>query len=593
MEYFIVNNINELLQWRIDRSGFDDAVVINNSGVQESISWGEYGEHIKQVGMGLYAQGVRAGDRVAIIATSSPEWAICDLGIMGIGAITVAIYPENTPKEISNILEESDAKICIVDHNRLLNRIIPLMQKETFSGSFVVIQQSENLPHQAITLSDLKIGGEHLISEFDQLASEVTRDQTATIVYTSGTEGNPRGVILTHQNLIANINGISRRVSIHEDDLVMIYMPLAHIFARIVSLLTLKTGMGITYAENGKRFEAGMLLLKPTILACVPRIYEKFYNRGFQIIKNHGKFLLKTLEEGISVGERIIRLKQEQKAIPLHLKSRNYFFQKAIFSPLRKELGGRVRLLFSAGAPLNSDLIRKFHIAGLSILEGYGLTETAGALTLSSPDCFLPGSVGKPLDGVTLKCSSGGEIICKGEMITSGYYNRDILNKNKVLFKDGWFHTGDLGYQDQNGNWYVTDRKKELIITSSGKKIAPGPIETLLRSGFIQQIVILGDQRPYLIALIYLNQEALIQVAEEADIPYNKIEVLLTHEKICNRVADLVQKVNETLARHETIKQFALIETPLSVENRMLTPTGKIRRQYCEAYYRELVEQLY
>lgn len=569
-----------------------------NNGQWVDIRWEEEQEYIESFALGLIKLGIASQDKVAILSENRYEWYVSDLAVQSIGAIVVPIYATNTPEQVRYILKDSEATAVVVSTANQLSKIKQF--RKEIPGLKSVISMDELLPKTEGTLNFsgvLALGrSSGLQQELQARLSGISSDSLATIIYTSGTTGDPKGVMLSHKNLMCDVEATYEvmKNELHEE-VMLCFLPLSHSFARTADYyIPLFHAKGIqVIAESLEKLSENLLEIKPTMFVSVPRVFEKVYGKIIAQVEAGKPVQQKIFFWALGVGKRSSPYILGKKPLPLLLKLQHHLATVLVFKKIRNAVGGRLKFASSGGAPLPKDLGEFFFALGIKIIEGYGLTETSPVMTVNPPDSFKFGTVGKPIPGCELKIAQDGEILAKGPMIMKGYYKKPEATR-EVIDDNGWFHTGDIGFVDSEGYLHITDRKKDIIVTAGGKNIAPQPIENRLKmSKYIEEVVIIGDKKPYCVALIVPSFQVLEDVASKEKIPFTVKEELLVNPRIKTLIDGAVAEVNRGLARYETIKKFALIPSLFTQETGELTPTLKVKRWAVEKKYKEIIEQLY
>lgn len=556
-------------------------------------------DRVRDLSLGLSDLGMVPGDRIALLSENRPEWVIADLAIQAGGGITVPIYPTMSGEQVAFILRDSGAKLAAVSTHAQLPKIAGAWGDAADLQAVIVMDETAG-EAGVLSLSEVTARGHRRIldgwgvgREFHDRAKAVRPEDLATIIYTSGTTGEPKGVMLTHGNLIANIAGVRAVLDLGPDDVGLSFLPLCHAFERLVAYVYLAHGVSIVFAESFNTVGRDLAQVRPTVLTGVPRVFEKLQER----------VLAKGLAaSGVkrAIFRWAVRLASERgrqlESHPLTLSPSDplssfqaRLAERLVFRHIRGALGGRLRFAVSGGAPLRPDVGRFFYGAGLPILEGYGLTETAPVLTVMPLDGLRFGTVGRPLPGVELRIAEDGEVLARGPNVMAGYYRQPA--QTEAVLRDGWFHTGDIGAFDEDGYLRITDRKKELIVTSGGKNVAPQPIEGAFRAHpLIAEAVLIGEQRPYLSLLIVPDLPQLERHLGPSD---HDVTVLLARADVRALYQEAIDSINTRFAQFERIKRFALLSQEFSMGAGELTPTLKVRRRVIEARYREVIESLY
>jgi long-chain acyl-CoA synthetase len=558
-------------------------------------------ERVRDLSLGLSALGMEAGDRVALIAESRPEWLVVDFAVLTAGAVTVPVYPTLSAAQEKYILEDSAAKIVVVSTTLQLEKIQEI-RHQLPSLQAVIVMDAAAAAGQTPSVFSLdaiaerghaKMVGEWGVGRaFHETARAVTPEQLATIIYTSGTTGEPKGVMLTHAALVANLMGGARALEVTHEDVALSFLPLSHAFERMVAYIYLFVGMTVVFAESFDTIGRDIVLVRPTIVTGVPRVYEKLYARIFEKAESGSGPRVALFHWAVRAGLSKARAMLRGRQAGIFDRWQARLADRLVFERVREGLGGRIRYFVSGSAPLAHDIAEFFFAAGLPIIEGYGLTETAPILTVNPPDAPRIGTVGRALPGVELRVADDGEILARGPNIMAGYYNKPAATADAL--KDGWFHTGDVGTLDADGYLSITDRKKDLLVTSGGKKVAPQPIETVLkRSPLVSEAIILGERRKFIAALIIPDFPALERRLRELGRPPASRDELVTRDDVLALYQELVDALNRDLSQFERIKKIALLPTELTIESGELTPSLKVKRKVVQERWREVIERIY
>ena len=594
------DTLARMLWSRVERSGNRPAQQFKRDGRWHTLTWRQTGDIVEELALGLLALGRGKGDAVALLSASRVEWAHADMAILSAGCITVPVYPSYPPDLIAYVVNDSQARTLIVEDAAQLAKALEARPKMERLEQIVVMAGYEPTqpPAMVLTWEMLRRMGrerrEALKSTLAERVGSTTPDDVATIVYTSGTTGPPKGVVQTHGNHMAALAAGSQATPTEEGWTHLLFLPLAHSFARFESFLGPHEGLVTAFAENLDKVGDNLKEVQPHFICSVPRVYEKVYAKILAGVESGSPIKKRIFHWAVDVGAKVSRLQQEGKPIPGALAVQHRLAHKLVFSKLHAALGGKLRWAVSGGAPLARDIAEFFHSAGILILEGYGLTETCPVLTFNRPGRFKFGSVGQALPGVELKIAPDGEILARGANVaTRGYYKQPEAT-GEVFEPDGWFHTGDIGRVDDEGFLFITDRKKDLIVTAGGMNIAPQNIENLLKGDpFISQVMVHGDRRPYPVALITLNPEELAKFAREQGIMAGDPSVLAKHPKVVERVQRTVDEKNSELQSYAKIKKFAILPEDFTVENGALTPTLKVKRKVITERHRPVLDALY
>ncbi len=562
-----------------------------------SLSWNRWAYLVKNAALGLHSLGVRQGDRIGLLSENRPEWTVADLGALSLGAAVVPIYPTSSVQDVAYIVENAELEVLFVSCHEHLERLKPILFSNQKIRRVIVFDPVIQSAEKVMSLERLfELGRCEEMNNSDlysQRISQVKPEDVATVIYTSGTTGPPKGVMLTHRNFICNYLAASERIRVSEEDIALSFLPLCHVFERLAGYyFMIFHGAIIAYAENMQTVPRDILAVKPTVAAAVPRFYEKIYAKITENVESFPPFKRKIFEWAMGAARQHAQNKTQRKKAGFVF-SVFYFFAKAlVLNKIKCQLGGRIRVFISGGAPLAKELAEFFYAAGVLILEGYGLTETSPVISVNAPDDFRFGTVGKPLSCAEVKIAEDGEILTRGPCVMAGYYKNEAATQEAI--RDGWFYTGDIGAFDKDGFLKITDRKKDIIVTSGGKNIAPQNIENLLMSDrLFSQVVVIGDKRNYLVALIVPNRSEAERFARDHQLEYSSWAELLKHPLFYQWVEDRLRQRMQPLAAYEQIKHFCFLEKELSIESGDLTPTLKIKRKQVMSKYADLIEALY
>ncbi len=573
-----------------------------HDGAWRDVSWVTTGERVRAIARGLISLGLEPGERVALLAATRPEWMEFDLAVLAAGGITVPIYPSNLADECGYIIWNSGAVIVCVENAQQLAKIRHVQQEGfeldgrayTIAVRHIVSFQDTGDP-DVLSLERLMERRTKVpASTLEQRTGGIGRDQLATIVYTSGTTGPPKGVMQSHGNHLAAIESVGQLGMIQPGEVDFFFLPLAHSFARLIEYLGLYQGTVTAFAQSIDTLMQDVGQVRPQLIPSVPRIYEKIFSRVQAGREESSAVKRLLLDWAFAVGRRRSERVQAGRTLSRPLALQLGLADRLVLSKIRTVLGGRAKFLVSGGAPLAPQIARFFHAAGLLILEGYGLTETTPILTVNRADRYKFGTVGLPLPGVTLKFASDGEILAKGANIALGYYNRPEATR-EAWDEEGWFHTGDIGELDGDGFLRITDRKKDLIKTSGGKYVAPQNVENLLKTQpHISQAVLVGDRRKYCVALITLDYDEVQSWAAKEQVQLSPDRGgWSTDAAVQKLIAAEIAATNQRLASYESIKYHRILPADFSVESGELTPSLKVKRKVIAERYRDLIEQMY
>ncbi len=568
------------------------ALMYKKDGAYTAINYQTLSNYIDAVAENLRKLGITKGDSVGIYSYNRPEWVMVDLAVMKLGAVVVPIYHVMTPFYIKYIINDAKIKVLFIE-NAVLYEKFASIKTEVPAHEKVVLFDDKDIPAKTdyLKFEDFKQMPAHPI----HLApAEVTADDIATIVYTSGTTGEPKGAILTHLNITTNTLAAIERFKVNENDIVVSYLPLSHMFERTGGYyVMIFAGAAIAYAENFSTIVLDVGAVKPTVMVALPRVLEKAFETAKEKVTS-GSFIQKILvNSAINNLNRYYNLKYQGKRVPKTLQIKRNIYDKLVGSKFRAIAGGRLRLLVSGGAPLNKQIGKIYQIFGFNIYEGYGLTETAPIVTSTFPEDHRMGTVGKPLPDVQVRIGENKEILVKGPNVMLGYHNKPEETR-KVIDHEGWFHTGDQGQFDRLGNLVITGRIKELIVTSYGKNIAPIPIEEKICScGYIEQVMLYGDKKNFIVALVVPNRKQLERYAQKHHITYQDYNELVANEKIKQMLTDEIERVTADLSPYEKVKAFTVLPEGFTIENDMLTPTLKLKRTNVLVCYKKTIDEMY
>ncbi len=564
-----------------------------------SMTWRQSGERVKAIAAGLVSLGLKREERAGILCNTRVEWLLIDLGILSAGGATTTVYPSSTAEECAFILADSDTKIVFVEDPKQLAKLskhkaeMPLLQRA------ILVDGTPEARDRtwAMTLAELEAAGAEELAKngklVDDIVAGVKGDQLATLIYTSGTTGKPKGVRLLHECWAYCADGID---SIHlwgKDDVQYLWLPMSHSFGKVLMCGHIASGSVTAVDGRIPKLIDNLAVVRPTIMAAVPRIFEKVYNKVIESAKASGPVKLKIFEWAVSVGKEVSALRQTGREPSGLLAWKLKLADRLVFDKLKARFGGRVRYFISGSAPLSREIAEFFHAAGILILEGYGLTETSAASFVNRPTGYAFGSVGYPMPGTELKIAEDGEILIKSPGVMQGYHNLPEETAS-TLTGDGWLKTGDIGEVDKKGILRITDRKKDLIKTSGGKYIAPQHIEGKLKATcpYISQVIIHGDKRNFVTALITLDEEATMKWAKEHNLSGGYNEVVKANE-VKAMLSPFFDEVNKSLAKYESVKQFAILPKDLTVDEGELTPSLKVKRKVVEKKYAGLLDKMY
>ena len=574
-----------------------DTLNYKSGGRWVPISSDEMLARAKRIAAGLHALGVNRGDRVALLSDSRVEWTLTDAGSIFAGTIDVPIYPTLTPPQVRYILNDSGSSVLFLANREKFVELKDALGECPAVKHIIFFDTDGVTSTDGLTLAQLEEKGRELEQSepgyVDRVAAQITPDDLATIIYTSGTTGEPKGVMLTHSNLVSNLIDSSGHLSFGEGDTALSVLPLSHVFERQAMYMYLHRGMAVYFAESLLTIGPNLREVRPTVLVGVPRIFEKIYARIRERAAEAGRVSAVLLAWSVSVAREYAKHVMAHEPVPAFLKLKHAIASKLVFSKWQSAFGGRMRLLVSGGAALPEDLTYIYIGAGIPIVQGYGLTETSPVITASNIEDNRVGTVGTAIPNVEIRIAEDGEIEVRGPNVMRGYYNKPEETR-AVFTSDGWFKTGDIGTIDEDGFLRITDRKKELFKTSGGKYISPQPIEQAIKgSRFVNQVVLIGAERKFPAALIVPVWEQLESYCKLKGIEVKSRSELCRHPRIIDLIQRQIDGLTPNIAKYERIKKVALLENEFTIEGGELTPTLKVKRRVIDQKYRDVIEKLY
>jgi long-chain acyl-CoA synthetase len=562
----------------------------NESGVWVDRSYRDVGETVRKLSLGLIDLGIEKGDKVSILANTRPEWTYFDFAALTAGATVVPIYQTNSPEECQYVLENSDARAVIVEDGEQLDKVRRVRDSLPKLEHVILIEGETD---DTISMAELSTRGERRDeSEWEQRYSSVTTDDIATFIYTSGTTGPPKGCVISHGNYREMLSMTQRAAVIEAGQTVYLFLPLAHSFALLIQLASFDVGGVIAYWERDPlKIIPNLSEVNPHYFPSVPRIFEKIYTAVTSDVEKSGGVKKVIFDWAVRVGARV-REQERAGEKPGFLLQKQYdLADKLVLSKIRLAFGANISECLTGAAPINPDILRFFDAAGVLILEGYGMTETSTAATISTPEAFKVGTVGRALDACEIKIADDGEVLIKGPNIFQGYYKNEEATAETLV--DGWLHTGDIGEVDSEGFLTITGRKKDIIITAGGKNITPANLEAEIKQHpLVSQCVVIGDRRPYLVALVTLDPEEAVKYAKENGLAEDP-EAIAANPDVKASIMAHIDGINEKFARVEQVKKIKILPQDLSQEGGELTPTMKVKRNVVADKYADEVEALY
>ncbi|MFO8055920.1 MAG: long-chain fatty acid--CoA ligase [bacterium] len=569
------------------------------NGAWRDIPWSEVSTAATEIANGLASWGLAPGERVSILSENRLEWIYCDLGILCAAGVTVTIYPSNLPHEIEHIVNDSGSRFIVVSGEGQLEKLAD--RKETMPGlaGVISIDDVKDPADDVLSLAKLREKGrdygESNPDEIKNRVQNIDPDDLCTMVYTSGTTGPPKGVMTTHNNILSVYRAMDEILSIDKDhDSTLSILPYAHVYERIGGVFNgMFSGITMSLCEGLEKIAENIQDEKPTIVLGAPRLYEKMYSAIQQNIQSAGPVKRGLFEWSVKAGREASPYRLSGKPMPLGLRVRNAIAGKLVFNTFKQRFGGRIRFFVSAAAPLSREIIEFFHALDIMIIEGWGMTETSAPSTVNRPDNIRFGSVGQEIPGCEVSIADDGEVLVRGDNVFKGYYSKD--GPIREDFNDeGWFHTGDIGRMDEDRFLYITDRKKDIIITAGGKNIAPQNIENTFKNDlYISEALVFGDRRKFLVALFTLDEEAIKEWANQQGIAYKDFAELTQKPETYRHIESRVREINKTLAKHESIKRFRIMDRQFEQDAGEVTPTMKLKRKVLNEKFAPLFEEMY
>jgi long-chain acyl-CoA synthetase len=552
---------------------------------------------IENIAAGLYSLGLRKGDKAAILAANSPEWTFADAGCQFAGVVDVPIYTTLAPPSVQYILNDSGSKVLFCENKAAYDRVADALAECPLIENLIFFDADGVELDRAIPLIELETLGGKLRTERPEIVLELVEAvkplDLATLIYTSGTTGEPKGVMLTHANIISNVIDAGEKYDFSIHDISLSVLPLTHVFERSAMYLYIFNGMSVFYAESVEKVPDNLREVRPTIFVGVPRIFEKVYAKAKLKAAQKGGLKEKIFDWAIEIAKEFAMKKERRERPSLFLSLKHKIADVLVYRKLREFFGGRLRACITGGAALPDEIFLIFTGAGISIMQGYGLTETSPVITSNNPSAVKLGTVGQPIRNMQVRIAEDGEIEALGPGVMLGYYNKPDATR-AAFTDDGWFRTGDIGEIDADGFLRITDRKKELFKTSGGKYIAPSPIEQMIRSSrFVSQAVLIGNERRFAGALVVPNFEMLESYVKLKGLDAKTPAEMCRHERIIDLIERQIASATQHLARFEKVKKIVLLENELTVEGGELTPTLKIKRRVVEEKYKEVIDAIY
>tara|TARA_B100000315_G_C14566139_1_gene583060 strand:+ start:201 stop:2012 length:1812 start_codon:yes stop_codon:yes gene_type:complete len=597
-DFNICNTVPKAFLHHVTEQKHDIANWSKVKGVWESQTWGEYGANAKKIGQALLTSGMNPGDKVSILSQTRLEWVMCDMAIMCIGCVTAPVYHSNTKEQVLYIAEHSDARLMFIEDQEQLDKILEIWGRLPNVEKAVVFDayHPKDLPNVTSFADFIETGIDD--DSFEQRIESSKPEEVISFIYTSGTTGHPKAGIINSDNVISMIKYLPDMLDIRKEDISLAYLPLAHIAERLLGhFLKLVYGNETAFAESIEDMPDNTRQVGPTILFGTPRVYEKYYARISTGIGDATWVQKKVYNWSVETGRKRSELLSKKNLIPITLKFKSAIAKFLIYNKIKDIFGGRIRFMISGAAPISPEIIHYFKWMGITIYEAYGMTETTGVISCNKPGFVKIGSVGQLLPDTEVKIADDGEICVRAPQNIKEYYkNEEATNELLKPGRNGsfWLHTGDVGHIDEDGYLFITDRKKDLIITAGGKNVAPQNIENLLKtSPYVSQAMVFGDKKPYLTALITMDEDEIAKFARDHKLLYQDLANLSKKDEVHELYRQEVHIKNEKLASYETIKKFFVLEEDFDQDKDELTPTLKVRRKVVTERYRDILENLY
>ncbi|MGH7493469.1 MAG: AMP-dependent synthetase/ligase [bacterium] len=587
-------SIYELLQEVCAKHAGQVAYRFKRQGSWMNVTWEEHQSACKQIAKSLIALDVQKGECVNILSQTRLEWVQCDFGIVSSGGVTVGIYPTNLAPDCAYIINHCEARIIFVENREQLQKLFSL-RGGLARVRHLILYDGESEAAQGVLSWDefLRLGQKISDAELEVRAQNLQPEDLAALVYTSGTTGVPKGVMLTHNNLLFVSQSASDSLYLRSDFITLLFLPMAHVFARLLVYFCLRNGIAIAFAESIEKVADNLKEVRPHFIASVPRIFEKIYTRVMSGVQQAGGLKARLFHWALHAGCEVSRLQQEKVAIPALLGVKHALANKLVLHKIQDAFGGRLIWAVSGAAPLNKSVAEFFHACGVLVLEGIGMTENSSFSNVNRYDHNKFGTVGPVGPGIEMKLAPDGEILFRGENVMKGYFKNATATAESID-SDGWLYSGDVGEIDADGFLCITDRKKDLIITAGGKNIAPQRIEKILStSPFISQAMAFGDRKNYVTALITLNFENVSSWAKAQRIDFHTLEELARHPLVRELIEREVNEKNKELASFESVKKIRILPKDFSIAEGDLTPTLKVKRKVVTEKYRATLEEMY
>ncbi len=591
-------SVTEMFHHRCRSTPDADAMYYKVGTEWKTMDWKTAGKRARNIACGLRSRGIQSEERCAILSNTRMEWVLCDMGILAAAAATTTIYPSNKPEECDFILNDSGTKLIIVENKKQADKILGIRGKIPNVQNIVIIDGEGGSEGFVLTLGQLETEGEAWDKanpgEYDRITGAIRSESLATLMYTSGTTGNPKGVMLDHDCWVYEGEAIDTMGILTPSDKQFLFLPLAHSFAKVLEIAFIRVGTPTAIDGDIDSLAANLVSVQPTVMGAVPRVYEKLYNKIVTGAKEGGGLKWSIFQWALGVGKEVSAIRQKGQEPGGFLAMKHSVADTLVFSKVKQKVGGRARFFISGGAPLSREIGEFFHAIDVLILEGYGLTETSAGAFFNRPDSYKFGTVGQKFPGSEVKIAADGEILIKGRHVLQGYYNLPEATA-EALDADGWFKTGDIGELDAEGFLKITDRKKDLIKTSGGKYVAPQEIENRLkaRSTLISQALVHGDNRNFCSVLIAISPDSTPHWAKSNGLEGTSYDALVKHPKLLEEIERVVKEINGELPSYSTLKKFAVLPKDLTQDDGDLTPSMKVKRKQVTAKYQTILDGFY
>ncbi len=603
INYNTYNTIPKLF-WR-QVTDFSDKISIwdKKEGLWQSTTWGEYGSHARDIGNALLASGIKKGDKISILSQTRSDWVYCDMGIISIGCVTAPIYHSNTNEQVFYIANQSDSVFAFVEDQEQLDKMLAIWDRLPNIKQIVVMDHYSptDLPNVCSLDDFIQLGQQYGKDYPDQFVESIHAGQPDDIIsftYTSGTTGNPKAGMYTSWNIIASAKELPNAIGVKRDDFYVCFLPMAHIAERLVGhFIRLFTGHPAAFAESIEDMPQNIRQTGPTVVFGTPRVWEKFYAKIMTGIGDATWIQQKIYHWAIGVGKIVSDKKIAGESLSIWHRLKGWLAHLLVLEKIKDIFGGNIRCMLTGAAPISKEIIHFFNWVGVEVYEAFGMTETSGIISVNSTGKTKIGSVGLPIKGTEIKIMEDGEICCRGDQNIQGYYKNEEAT-DELLHPDGeggfWLHTGDVGHVDEDGYLFITDRKKDIIITAGGKNVAPQNIENLMKtSPYISQAMVIGDKKPYLTMLVTLDEDEITKFARDRKILYQDLGDLTKKEEVIDLLNHVIKEKNKDLASYESVKKFRILEEELDQDKDEVTPTLKVKRKVVTANNQDLIDAMY